>query len=296
MAARSAPTRSRAPRSGWAGNTAPFVVPDDLYAEWRQAGSRGVGRAAGMGTASRRRSRRQARPNSSAAFKGELPQDFDAVIAKVCDDFRAKNAKIATRQASGEVLDALVPAVPELIGGSADLTPSNNTKAKDETEIKPGDFAGRYIHFGIREHGMARGDERHRRAWRANPLWRHVSDLYRLRPPGDPPVGADGGPRRLCDDARFDRSRRGRADASAGRASRGLARDPASPGVPPGRPGRDRRVLGAGAEEWAPPVDPGADKAERAAAAHRTADRRAPPTTSAPAAPMCWSRPRASGR
>ena len=182
-------------------------------------------------------------------FKGDLPQDFDAVIAKVCDDFRAKNAKIATRQASGEVLDALLPALPEIIGGSADLTPSNNTKAKDEREIKPGDFAGRYIHFGMREHGHGGGDERHRRAWRTDPLWRHVSDLYRLRPPGDPPVGADGGARRLCDDARFDRSRRGRADASAGRASRGPARDPATPGVSPGRPGRDRGVLGAGAEE-----------------------------------------------
>ena len=76
------------------------------------------------------------------------------MIAKLCDDFRAKNAKIATRQASGEVLDALVPAVPELIGGSADLTPSNNTKAKDQTDIKPGDFAGRYIRFGVREHEM----------------------------------------------------------------------------------------------------------------------------------------------
>ena len=114
-------------------------------------------------------------------------------IAKVCDEFRAKNAKIATRQASGAVLDALVPAVPELIGGSADLTPSNNTKAKDEADIKPGDFAGRYIRFGVREHGMAVGDERHRRAWRAHPLWRHLPDLHRLRPAGDPAVGADGG-------------------------------------------------------------------------------------------------------
>src|SRR5439155_9135709 len=68
---------------------------------------------------------------------------------------RAENAKLATRQASGAVLDALVPAVPELIGGSADLTPSNNTKAKDQADIKPGDYAGRYIRYGIREHGMA---------------------------------------------------------------------------------------------------------------------------------------------
>ena len=73
----------------------------------------------------------------------------------LCADFRAKNAKLATRQASGAVLDALVPAVPELIGGSADLTPSNNTRAKGEAEVRPGDFSGRYIHFGVREMGMA---------------------------------------------------------------------------------------------------------------------------------------------
>jgi transketolase len=86
---------------------------------------------------------------------GELPADVDEVIARVCDEFRGKNAKLATRQGSGNVLDALVPAVPELIGGSADLTPSNNTKAKSEEDVKPGDFSGRYIRFGVREHEMA---------------------------------------------------------------------------------------------------------------------------------------------
>ncbi len=140
-------------RLGW-DDKEPFVVPDDLYAEWRQAGARG--------SAVRQEwdQRLAAAPAERRAeferrFKGDLPPGFDAVIAKVCDDFRAKNAKIATRQASGEVLSALIPAVPEIIGGSADLTPSNNTKVKDETEIKPGDFAGRYIHFGIRELGMS---------------------------------------------------------------------------------------------------------------------------------------------
>ena len=139
-------------RLGW-DETEPFAVPDDLYAQWREAGSRG-------------RAERQAWEQRLAAapaekrseferrFRGDLPQDFDAAIAKVCDDFRAKNAKIATRQASGEVLNALVPAVPELIGGSADLTPSNNTRAKDQAEVKPGSFAGRYIHFGVREMEM----------------------------------------------------------------------------------------------------------------------------------------------
>src|SRR4051794_1144713 len=139
-------------RLGW--EYGPFVVPDDLYAEWRQAGARG------SSVRQEWEQRLAAAPADRRAeferrFKGDLPQDFDAVIAKVCDDFRAKNAKIATRQASGEVLGALLPAVPEIIGGSADLTPSNNTKVKDEREIKPGDFAGRYIHFGIRELGMS---------------------------------------------------------------------------------------------------------------------------------------------
>jgi transketolase len=139
-------------RLGW--EYPPFVIPDDVRQEWREAGACGAPvrhaweqRLAAA--ASERRSeflRRQ---------KGELPADLDQVIAKACDEFRAKNAKLATRQASGAVLDALVPAVPELLGGSADLTPSNNTKAKGLEDVKPGDFSGRYMRYGIREHGMA---------------------------------------------------------------------------------------------------------------------------------------------
>ncbi|MGE0257137.1 MAG: transketolase [Alphaproteobacteria bacterium] len=139
-------------RLGW--EFGPFVVPDDVRAEWVQAASRG---AAVRQEWERRLAAAPVdkRAEFERRFRGELPAGLDAAIAKVCDDFRAKNAKIATRQASGEVLGALLPAVPEIIGGSADLTPSNNTKVKDEREIKPGDFAGRYIHFGIREMGMA---------------------------------------------------------------------------------------------------------------------------------------------
>jgi transketolase len=139
-------------RLGW--EYGPFIVPDDIRSEWRAAGARG----AAVREAWEKRLAALA-PDRRAEFlrrhRGELPADFDRIIAKLCDDFRAKNAKLATRQASGEVLDALIPAVPELIGGSADLTPSNNTRAKGEVEVRPGDFAGRYIHFGVREHGMA---------------------------------------------------------------------------------------------------------------------------------------------
>src|SRR5450756_3102863 len=62
--------------------------------------------------------------------------------------------KIATREASGKVLEALAPAVPELIGGSADLAPSNKTYIKGYESVRKGDFSGRNIHFGVREHGM----------------------------------------------------------------------------------------------------------------------------------------------
>jgi len=139
-------------RLGW--EYPPFVVPDDVRDWWHAAGARGAAtrkeweaRLAKLDAAKRDDFlRRQA---------GKLPADLAKTIGAICEDFRAKNARIATRQASGASLDALVPAVPEIIGGSADLTPSNNTKAKNETEIKPGDFSGRYIHFGIREMGMA---------------------------------------------------------------------------------------------------------------------------------------------
>jgi transketolase len=62
---------------------------------------------------------------------------------------------MATRQASGAVLNFLFEAIPELLGGSADLTPSNNTKAKGQVEIRPGEYKGSYVHYGVREHGMA---------------------------------------------------------------------------------------------------------------------------------------------
>jgi len=139
-------------RLGW--EFAPFIVPDDIRAQWREAGARGASlrraweqRLAGIAADKRAEFQRRQ--------KGELPAGFDGLIARLCDDFRAKNAKLATRQASGEVLETLVPAVPELLGGSADLTPSNNTRTKNDKDVRPGDFTGRYMHYGVREHGMA---------------------------------------------------------------------------------------------------------------------------------------------
>jgi len=92
-------------------------------------------------------------PELAATFKqawaGELPDGWDAAMP-----VWQPGSKIATRAASGKVLDAIAARIPTLIGGSADLTPSNNTRFKGAVDVTPGDFAGRYIRFGIREHAM----------------------------------------------------------------------------------------------------------------------------------------------
>src|SRR3984893_3763920 len=84
-----------------------------------------------------------------------MPTDWQKAIAEARAEFIVSGKEMATRSASGAVLDHLAAAIPELIGGSADLTPSNNTKAKGMIEIKPGEYGGTYMHYGVREHGMA---------------------------------------------------------------------------------------------------------------------------------------------
>ena len=139
-------------RLGW--EYPPFVIPDDVKDWWHGVGARGADLRKAW------EDRLEAQPaDKRAEFvrrqAGKLPADLGKITAAICEDFRAKNARLATRQASGASLSTLIPAIPEIIGGSADLTPSNDTKIKDEREIKPGDFSGRYIHFGVREMGMS---------------------------------------------------------------------------------------------------------------------------------------------
>jgi transketolase len=139
-------------RLGW--EYPPFVIPEDVRQWWREVGARGAATRQKWET---RLAKLDAvkRDEFLRRQSGKLPADLGKTIAGICADFRSKNAKLATRQASGAALDALVPAVPELISGSADLTPSNNTRTTGEVEVKPGDFSGRYIHYGVREMGMA---------------------------------------------------------------------------------------------------------------------------------------------
>ncbi len=96
---------------------------------------------------------RKAYPELAAAFecalRGDLPEGWEANLPNF-----APGKAMATRAASGTVLDAIAPTISALLGGSADLTPSNNTQSKNARAITRDDFSGRYIHFGVREHAM----------------------------------------------------------------------------------------------------------------------------------------------
>ena len=135
---------------GW--TAPPFTIPEDLAARWREAGGRGAGtRRAWL----KRAARHAQRAEFERAIAGRLPDTWHEAVAALKQTIAETKPKLATRAASQMALDALVPATPDLVGGSADLTGSNLTFVKGMGSVAPGNFAGRYLHFGIREHGMA---------------------------------------------------------------------------------------------------------------------------------------------
>ena len=89
------------------------------------------------------------------AVNGDISEDLDKEIDKLKRKYSTESPKLATRQSSQQVLEAVNPIIEEMIGGSADLTPSNNTKTSLIEPISKGNFNGRFIHYGIREHAMA---------------------------------------------------------------------------------------------------------------------------------------------
>ncbi|TAV20904.1 transketolase [Rhizobium ruizarguesonis] len=137
---------------GW--TSPPFEIPEALLNDWRKIGAKGgparMAWAVRVQTASPDK-----RDDFERRMNGELPSGWRAAIAAAKQELSGSEKDLATRQASGIVLNHLFDAVPELLGGSADLTPSNNTKAKNQVEIKPGEYGGSYLHYGVREHGMA---------------------------------------------------------------------------------------------------------------------------------------------
>ncbi|WP_413989876.1 transketolase [Labrys okinawensis] len=131
----------------------PFVIPEDLLNDWRQTGSKGS--AARTAWAERVKNAPDGiRQEFERRSAGKLPDNWKQAILDAKKEFVEGGKDLASRQASGSVLNHLFAAIPELLGGSADLTPSNNTKANNQVEIKPGEYKGSYIHYGVREHGM----------------------------------------------------------------------------------------------------------------------------------------------
>jgi transketolase len=138
---------------GW--THAPFEIPADILSAWRSAGERSKGvhadwskRLAALDGAKRAEFERR--------MRGDLPKPgFAEAIAAVKQSLAAAPKEIATRTACEFALESLIPALPEMVGGSADLTGSNNTRTKSMKAMSAADYSGRFIHYGIREHGMA---------------------------------------------------------------------------------------------------------------------------------------------
>jgi transketolase len=130
-----------------------FFAPDDVLANWHAIGALGVQahQAWAKVFLAYRAAHADVAAQAEQAILGQVPADWAAALPV----FKPEDKPMATRSASGAVLDAIVKAVPALLGGSADLTPSNNTMPKEAESLKKGDFSGRYVRYGIREHGMA---------------------------------------------------------------------------------------------------------------------------------------------
>ncbi|MGL5168401.1 MAG: transketolase [Afipia sp.] len=133
----------------------PFEIPQDILDAWRAAGSRGKAaheawtKAIGAKDAG-------LRGEFERRMKGDLPaKALTEAVAKMKAALAATPKDIATRTASEHALEVLTAAVPEMIGGSADLTGSNNTRVKGMVAISANNYGGRYVNYGIREHGMA---------------------------------------------------------------------------------------------------------------------------------------------
>jgi transketolase len=133
---------------------APFEMPEDLLARWRAVGARG--RIARHSWMDRLETLDEfERDSFEDALQGRLPSDYAEALHALVEHFAEERPRLATRQASQRVLEAIAPAVPSLLGGSADLTHSNLTLARSQQPVRPDAYAGSYIHYGVREHGMA---------------------------------------------------------------------------------------------------------------------------------------------
>ena len=134
---------------GW--TSPPFEIPAPILSAWRSSGARGA--------SVRKAWEKRAASVPASMFADPVTADVAAAIRAATRaagaGFIAEKAKLATRQSSQKVIEAVLPAIPALLGGSADLTGSNGTRTKLHTSVSAADFKANYMHYGVREHGMA---------------------------------------------------------------------------------------------------------------------------------------------
>ncbi|MFO1036774.1 MAG: transketolase [Geminicoccaceae bacterium] len=130
---------------------AAFEVPEAIRSAWRTAGARGSDARAAW---TKKLSAAQLKAPFERAIARELPADLDQTVLDYKRKLVAEKPSVASRKSSQMALEVLTAAVPEMVGGSADLTGSNNTNTKSTLPLSRKDFAGRYVHYGVREHAM----------------------------------------------------------------------------------------------------------------------------------------------
>ena len=146
------PEEAAAAKSALGWNHPAFEVPEGLRERWEAVGRRSAGTRR---TWLKRLAKHPMKADFERAVAGRLPEAWHEALAALRAKTAEEKPKLATRIAGQRALEALVPSIPEMVGGSADLTGSNNTNVKGIPSVKPGDFSGRYVHYGVREHGMA---------------------------------------------------------------------------------------------------------------------------------------------
>ncbi|TOI29671.1 transketolase, partial [Vibrio parahaemolyticus] len=138
---------------GW--EHGPFEIPQEVYAEWS---AKETGAAKEAAWNEKFAAYEAAYPELAAEFKrrvnGELPAEWEEKASQIIADLQANPANIASRKASQNALEAFGQMLPEFMGGSADLAPSNLTMWSGSKSLEANDFSGNYIHYGVREFGM----------------------------------------------------------------------------------------------------------------------------------------------
>ena len=135
-------------------NYKPFEIPKEILGEWRKIGEKGILLEKKWNNIYNKKSKK-IKVEFSRVINEKLPKSFKKIIEEQKKKFFNLKPDIASRQSSASVLEGITNSLPELLGGSADLSGSNNTNTKYSKVIKPSVYKGNYIHYGVREHAMA---------------------------------------------------------------------------------------------------------------------------------------------